>query len=207
MIAISSLGAAALAALFVFPAQADAQDAATPCVAVVLPSVQGVEGSATDVATALRDLFVSYLNGPALRTVVLEARLPAQAAIEAKQKGCELMLLTTMARKRGGGNKLGGVLGQAAGTAAWHAVPYGVGAGAAAVRGAAVAGAQVVSGLASDTRRKDEVRLTYRIGPPDTVAQASPMTDKAKAKADGEDLLTPLVERAAQNVFAKATSR
>ena len=207
MIAISAFGAAALAALLVFPTPIGAQDAAAPCVAVVLPSVQGVEGSATDVATGLRDLFVSYLNGPALRTVVLEARLPAQAAIEARQKGCERMLLTTMVRKRGGGNKLGGVLGQAAGTAAWHAVPYAGGAGAAVARGAAVAGAQVVSGLASDTRRKDEIRLTYRIGPPETVAQATPVTEKAKARTDGEDLLTPLVERAAQNVFAKATSR
>lgn len=207
MRASSPFRAAALAALLVFPARADAQEAATPCVAVVLPSVQGVEGSATDVATGLRDLFVSYLNGPALRTVVLEARLPAQAAIEARQKGCERMLLTTMVRKRGGGNKLGGVLGQAAGTAAWHAVPYGVGAGAAVARGAAVAGAQVVSGLASDTRRKDEIRLTYRIGPAETVAQAGAVTEKAKAKVDGEDLLTPLVERAAQDVFARATSR
>jgi hypothetical protein len=86
-------------------------------------------------------------------------------------------------------------------------VPYGLGAAGAAARGAAVAGAQVVSGLASDTRRKDEVRLTYRIGPLESVAQATPVTDKAKAKSDGEDLLTPLVERAAQDVFTKATSR
>lgn len=207
MRAVSSVRAAALAALLVSPAPAAAQDAAAPCVAVVLPSVVGVEGSATDVATALRDLFISYLNGPALRTVTLDARLPAQAAIEARQKGCDRMLLSTMVRKRGGGNKLGGMLGQAAGTAAWHAVPYGLGAGAAVARGAAVAGAQVVSGLASDTRRRDEIRLTYRIGPLESVAQASPVTEKAKAKTDGEDLLTPLVERAAQDVFTRATSR
>jgi hypothetical protein len=207
MRAFRPIRAAALAAVLLSPIHAAAQGAVAPCVAVVLPSVVGVEGSATAVATALRDLFVSYLNGPALRTVTLEARLPAQAVIEARQKGCERMLLATMVLKRGGGNKLGGVLGQAAGTAAWHAVPYGLGAAGAAARGAAVAGAQVVSGLASDTRRKDEVRLTYRIGPLESVAQATPVTDKAKAKSDGEDLLTPLVERAAQDVFTRATSR
>ena len=137
--------AATLAALLTPTTPALAQDASTPCLAVVLPSVQGVEGSATDVAGGLRDLLVSFLTGPALRVITLEARLPAQAAIEARQKSCERMLLTTMVRKRDSGSRLGGVLGQAAGTAAWH-IPYG--GGAAMARGAAIAGAQAASTLA-----------------------------------------------------------
>ena len=200
--------AAAAAVLMTTPAPAVArQDAAAACLAVVLPSVQGVDGNATDVATGVRDLLVSYLNGPALRTVTLESRLPAQAAIEARQKGCDRMLLTTMARKRGGGSRLGGVLGQAAGTAAWHAAPYGAGAGAAAVRGAAVAGAQAASSLAADTRRKDEVRLEYRVGTPESVASLKPLSEKAKAKSDGEDLITPLVERVSQAIFSAVAGR
>jgi hypothetical protein len=194
--------AAALATLLTLPAAAAAQDDSAPCLALVLPSVQGVDGSAVDVATGLRDLFVSYLNGPALRTITLEARLPAQAAIEARQKNCDRMLLTTMVRKRDGGSGLGSVLGQAAGTAAWH-MPYGT-AGTVA-RGAAIAGAQAATTLASDTRRKDEVRLEYRIGTPDTVATAKPNSSKAKARADGEDLLTPLVERASAEIFGAVT--
>ena len=188
-------------------AAAGRQDPGAACLAVVLPSVQGVDGSATSVAMGVRDLFVSYLNGPALRTVTLEARLPAQAAIEARQKGCDRMLLTTMVRKRDGGSRLGGVLGQAAGTAAWHAAPYGAGAGAAAVRGVAVAGAQAASTLAAETRRKDEVRLEYRVGAPESVASIKPLSEKAKARTDGEDLLTPLVERASQAIFSAVTSR
>ena len=193
---------ATLATLLTLPAPGSAQDAPAPCLAVVLPSVQGVDGSATDVASGVRDLFVSFLAGPALKVITLEARLPAQAAIEARQKNCELMLLTTMVRKRDGGNKLGGVLGQAAGTAAWH-IPYGVGGSVA--RGAAIAGAQAATTLASDTRRKDEVRLEYRVGPPDSVAGAKAVSSKAKARADGEDLLTPLVERASAEIFGVAT--
>lgn len=179
------------------------QPAPTPCLAIVLTSVQGVDGSATDVAAGIRDLFVSFLNGPALRTVPLDARLPAQAAIEARQKGCDRMLLTTMARKRDGGSKMGNVLGQAAGTAAWH-MPYG---GGSVTRVAAIAGAQAASSFASDTRRKDEVRLEYRVGTPDTVAAAKPVSSKAKARADGEDLLTPLVEQASAAIFAVATAK
>ena len=196
------LAAVATLATLLTPPTVLAQDASTPCLAVVLPSVQGVDGSATDVAGGLRDLLVSFLTGPALRVLTLEARLPAQAAIEARQKNCERMLLTTMIRKRDSGNPLGGVLGQAAGTAAWH-IPYG--GGATMARGAAIAGAQAASTLASETRRKDEVRLEYRVGTPDAVATAKPVSSKAKARSDGEDLLTPLVERASSEIFAAAT--
>jgi hypothetical protein len=205
MRAFSLAATVMLVSLVVAPAQTDAQEGPSRCLAVVLPSVQGVDGSATDVAAGIRDLFVSFLNGPALRTVTLDARLPAQAAIEARQKGCERMLLTTMVRKRDGGSTMGSVLGQAAGTAVWH-MPYGGAAGSMA-RGAAIAGAQAASTLASDTRRKDEVRLEYRIGTPDTVAAAKPVSSKAKARADGEDLLTPLVEQASAAIFAVATAK
>jgi hypothetical protein len=204
MSGLSSLRLAAVTALFLVPTPTDAQESSAPCLAVVLPSIQGVDGSATEVANGVRDLFISFLNGPALRTVVLEARLPAQAAIEARQKGCGQMLLTTMVRKRDNGSTLGGVLGQAAGTAAWH-IPYG--AAGSMARGAAIAGAQAASTLASDTRRKDEVRLEYRVGTPDAVAAARPVSSKTKARADGEDLLTPLVERASADIFAAVTAK
>lgn len=204
MVTFCLSAAAALATLLALPASAVAQDASPACLAVVRPSVHGVDGSATDVAAGVRDIFVSYLSGPALRVIPLDARLPAQAAIEARQKGCERMLLTTMVRKRDGGSKMGSVLGQAAGTAAWH-LPYG--AGGTVARGAAIAGAQAASTLASDTRRRDEVRLEYRLGTPDTVATATVVSSKAKARSDGEDLLTPLVERASAEIFAAATSK
>lgn len=197
-----SVAALAAALLLAGLPAAGSQEETPACLAVVLPSVAGAEGSASTVATAVRDLFVSYLNGPALRTVAIDARLPAQAVLEARQKGCPHVLLTSVVLKRSGGNRLGGVLGRAAGTAAWHAVPYGAGAGAAAARGAAVAGAQAASDLAADTRRKDEVRLEYRLGTTESVVAARPVSLKAKARADHEDLLTPLVERAAQDVFS-----
>lgn len=172
------------------------------CIAIVLPSVHGVDGSATDVAGSLRELFMSYLTGPSLRAIALEARLASQAVEEARQKGCEHILISTVTRKRDTGGGLGRVLGQAAGTAAWHAVPYGGGAGAAAARGAAIAGGQAISTMAATTRAKDEVRLDYRFGTVDTAVRATPRHDKLKARADGEDVLTPLVERAAEAIAA-----
>jgi len=173
----------------------------TTCIAVVLPSVQGVDGSATEVASAVRELFTSYLTGPSLRTVPLEARLASQAIEEARQKDCGQVLVTTLTRKRSGGSALGRALGQAAGTAAWS-VPGVAGTGGAVARGAVIAGAQAVSSLAGSTKAKDEMRLDYKISPLDAAASAKPETLKVKAAADGEDILTPLVEKASEAIAA-----
>jgi hypothetical protein len=173
----------------------------TTCIAVVLPSVQGVEGSATEVAAAVRELFTSYLNGPSLRTVPLEARLASQAIEEARQKECGQVLVTTLTRKRGGGGGWGSALGQAAGTAAWS-VPGVAGTGGAIARGAVIAGAQAVSSVAGSTKAKDEMRLDYKISPLDAAGSAKTETLKIKAAADGEDILTPLVEKASEAIAA-----
>jgi hypothetical protein len=195
-------------------APASAQDTAAAtaassqaCVAIVMPSATGVDGDATAFSTSLRDLFASYLTGPSLRAISLDARLSSQAIEEARQKQCAYVLLTTIARKRDDGSGWGRALGQAAGSAAYYGIPYGGGAAAAAARGAAVAGAHAVSTMASTTRAKDEVTLEYRIGTVDTVTRAAPRTQKAKARSDGEDLLTPLVEKAAESIAAVVTRK
>ncbi|HSK07998.1 MAG TPA: hypothetical protein VK911_00360 [Vicinamibacterales bacterium] len=181
---------------------ADAPPAeATTCVAIVLPSVHGVEGSATDVATSLRELFESYLTGPSIKSVGLDARLASQALEEARQKQCDHLLVTTLTRKRSGGGSLGRALGQAAGTAAWYIPGGGV------ARGAAIAGSHAVSSLAGSTRAKDEMRLDYKISTLDAASRASTRTLKAKAASDGEDLLTPLVEQVSEAVAAAVAKR
>src|SRR6266481_1160963 len=66
------------------------------CIAVTMPAVQGMPGNAPDVAGGVRDLVVNYLTGPSMKVVSLEARLPSQAAEEAKEKKCESVLLLTV---------------------------------------------------------------------------------------------------------------
>lgn len=171
------------------------------CIAIVLPTVSGVEGNAADVAAALRELFSSYLSGPSMQIMPLDARLTSQAAEEARQKQCDRLLLATLTKKRSGGGLLGVVLGQAAGTAAYY-VPFGDGVAGAVARGVTVAGAQAVTTLASATKAKDEMRLDYQLSSSDASARFGPKTDKAKASQDGEDLLTPMVKRAAEAIVS-----
>ena len=107
-------------------------------------------------------------------------------------------MVSTLTRKRSGGSGVGTALGKAAGTAAWY-VPYGGSGAAAVVRGAAVAGTHAVSELAGSTREKDEMTIEYSIARPGA-ATSAPKRESLKAKADREDLVTPLVERVAEAI-------
>ena len=200
-IAVGFLGLSSVA-LAQEPATTAQPSAGQTCIAIVLPSVKGVDGDATAFGNSLRELFMSYLTGPSLKAIALDARLASQAVEEARQKECEHLLLTAVTRKRDEGSRFGKALGQAAGAAAWYAVPYGGGAAAAAAHGAAVAGAYAVSNMAQTTKAKDEVTLEYRFGSVASAATATPKSEKAKANSDGEDLLTPLVEKAAESIAA-----
>ncbi len=187
------------------PAPGQSPDAAGTCIAIALPAVQGVEGSAVDVGNAARDLFTSYLAGPAIQVTALETRLASQAPEEARQRGCGHVLIASLTKKRsGGGGMLGRVMGQAGSTVAWQ-IPGG-GVGTAVARGVAVAGAQAVSELASTTKAKDEMKLEYRVTATDGRTVLKPKDEKLKASVDGEDLLTPLIQRASESIVAAVSS-
>ncbi len=171
---------------------------AAACIAMVLPVVQGVPGSAKDIAAGLRDLFGSYLTGPSVKVLPLETRLASQAGEEAQQKGCEPLLLVTLTRKAAG-KSLMKAFGQVAGNSSW-ALPGGSTVASSAARVVAVAGLQTASSLASSTKAKDEVQLEYRLQSAHGETQFGPSIERQTANVDGEDLLTPIVTRAAEAI-------
>ena len=205
---LTALTALALAAPGIVAASAsEPPSLALPaCIAIALPAVQGVEGNAVDVGGAVRDLLTSYLSGPSIQVASLEARLASQALEEARRKGCGHVLITTLTRKRSsGGSAFLKVLGQAGSSVAWQIPGAGVGAGVA--RGVAIAGAQAVSVLASSTKARDQMRIEYRLTSVDGRTTLESKEEKAKASVDGEDLLIPLVQRAAKSVAAAVTKK
>ena len=166
-----------------------------PCIAIVPPSVRGVEGDATQMSKSLSEMLASYLNGPSLKSIALTARLADQAVEEAKQTSCGNVLLTSFEHKRGGSSAFSKAAAAAAQGAAWN-LPYS-GVAAAGAHAGAVAGAYAVSSFAQNTQAKDELIVEYRIGTPETVQKATPKKESLKAKSNGEDLVTPLVEKVA----------
>jgi hypothetical protein len=179
-------------------AQKAAGDSQGCDIAVLMPTVEGVTTDANQLASSVRALFVSYLSGPSLKAQPIDARLAGQIVEELKQKSCDKVLRVAISEKHsGGGRSKLGALSSAAGNAAGY-VPA---SGAAEVAvGAAAAGAEAVGSIAGDTKAKDEMTLQFRITTSDGTAVFGPKSDSQKAKADGEDLVTPLVTRAAEVV-------
>jgi hypothetical protein len=188
----------AIALFAAMPLHAPAQaPAATACVALLLPSVEGVD-DATAVATSVRSIFESYLTGPSLKSVLLDAKLASQANLEAKQKECTQILTVSVTRKAGntGPSKLSSVARAAGTTAAYTPIPYGGSIAAGAARG----GAEAVADVAYNTHAKDEVTMTYKVVTAEGGTLLAPKTVSAKAKSNGEDLLTPLIAKASEAV-------
>jgi hypothetical protein len=177
----------------------------TQCIAIVNPALEGMPGNASEASAGLRDLIASYLTGPSVKVVALDAKLPSLAAEEAKQKSCESLLFVTFRRKSNNHGFLK-ALGQAAGTSSWR-LPSGGSAASATARAGAAGGLQAASSLAQSTKARDEVSLEYRLQSADGRVQFGPRTERRTAKTDGEDLLTPLVEHAAEAIVSGESAK
>ena len=159
-----------------------------------------------DPQTAVRETFTSFLTGPSLAVTPLQARLVSQVREEAKLAGCTFLLLPTIkhVRKTGGGGLLGKVVAGGVQQGAWSAAgSAGSTVGRIAAGAAAGAAANAATDYATSSRVKDELTLKYRLesAPGKVLIDES---DKRKAKSDGEDLLTPLVQAAAESVAQAA---
>ncbi|MBA3712889.1 MAG: hypothetical protein H0W76_10635 [Pyrinomonadaceae bacterium] len=177
-------------------------------ICLVTPRAQMSGGDTAQAAEAVRHTFNSFLTGPTMETVALTARLPAQALEEARQSGCGYVLYTSVTQKKGGSGG-GGLLGRALGNVASSSVyiPGGSSVGGAVARSAAISGVYTVAQMASSIKARDELTLEYKLEATDGAGPSVAKTEKAKAKEDGEDVLTPLVERAAGIIATAVTKR
>ena len=171
-------------------------------IGLILPKVQLTAGDAAQAAEALRKSFAGHLNGPTIEVVALSARLPSQAMDEARQSQCDYVLSASMnVKKGGGGSMFGRAIGNIAGSAAGH-IPGGGSATTGAARSAAITGVYTTAPIANSIKAKDELSLEYKLESVETSKTVLSNSAKAKAKSDGEDILTPLVETSAQTIVS-----
>jgi hypothetical protein len=169
-------------------------------------SIEGNAGNPDTAMSAVRETFTSFLTGPSMGVTPLSARLESQVREEAKAATCPYLLFTKLnhEHKSGGG---GGFLHRMAGSAASQGAYAAAGSvgGSTAERIATNAAAEAVSNAAysyaTTTKAKDELTLSYRLesGSGGVLLDKS---DKRKADADGQDLLTPEVQKAAEAIAA-----
>lgn len=158
---------------------------------------------AADLAAAVERALAGRLKSQTVEMIRMDATMPTQIEAEAIQKECDYVIYTNVSHKKGGGGGFGGMLGKVSSAVAMAAEGgTGGGDGREASQGNATP-ATVSAGVKS----KDELTLDLRV---QTSANASPVTArqfKAKAKSAGEDIISPVVEQAAQAVLAAASTK
>jgi hypothetical protein len=154
--------------------------------------------SATDLAAAVHSTLVQYLKGPRVEAVTLDAKLPSAIDNEAKEKECDYIVYATVSHKKGGG--FGGMLGSAFGSAIGR---VGIGQTGSTVGNIAgqIATQAIVSAttVSASVRSKDEISIDLKLNNAAGVPIMAKIY-KAKAKANGDDIISQVIEQAAEAV-------
>ncbi|HEY0049123.1 MAG TPA: hypothetical protein VGB68_07550 [Pyrinomonadaceae bacterium] len=156
-------------------------------IGIALPKANFFEAGVNSfqIAASIREIIGARFNGTGIEAVALNARLPQAIAAEAGEKSCFYILQTTLLRKRGGG-KLNSIMPAA-----------GINQGAPTLLYEA-------ADLASTTKSKDEFTFEYSLISTDDNSVKARNSFKTKAKADGEDVLSPMLENMLKTVLAAA---
>jgi hypothetical protein len=183
------------------PAEAPAKQPGVTRIGIVRPHVELGAQNAADAADNVRALLADYLQGPTIEVALLDARLPSQYAIEAKQAGCDFVLVASLALERG---RFNGALGKALDNIAWRAPHLSSSATTSVLVSSAL---YFAADFAGSIKAKDELELEFRLS---AVGAAQPLLEnsvKRRAKSDGEDLVTPAVESVAVEIGAAVVGR
>jgi hypothetical protein len=191
-------------------------------IGVAPPDAQVGQGSNTgaDYSTPIRNAEVALMNGPAIEIAALDSHIPMQLQAEAQQKQCDFILYSSVVVKHassGGFGKFAKMAGPMASMTPIGAMAHGMGGAVAASAASAAASAAAQSaqqqamnqlaGFNGQIKSKDDVTVQYQLV---GTGQSSPIlqnTLKAKAKTDGEDVLTPLLQQTATSVLDQASKK
>ena len=172
-------------------------------VGVATPVTQMGPGTAgAGVAEPLRALFMQHLAGPTLEAVPLASVEPIQVDAEGKAKSCDYILYSSLSQKKGGGGL--SMLRSAAPMLSM--VPMvGMAAGVGGMIAGQAASVALSGGVnaASAVKAKSELTLAYRLIRPGVATPVVENSLKAKASADGQDVITPMLSQAVVNALGE----
>jgi len=169
-----------------------------------------------DYATPIRNSIILMMNGPAVEIAALDARIPMQVQAEAVQKQCDYILFSSVTVKHGGGSfgkfmKMGNAAASMNPMMVMTKSVSAMAASQAAAQAASMtAQQQAVSQLSSfngQIKSKDDVIVDYHLFPTGQEKARLENSLKGKAKSDGEDVLTPLIQQAATTILTDVTKK
>lgn len=157
--------------------------------------------TASELAAAVQNTLQSYLKIPNIEIVTLDAKLSSAITAEAQQKECDYVIYSNVSHKKGGGGGFGSMFGQALGSAIGQTGIGHTGSTAGNIAGQ-VATRSVVSAttVSATMKSKDEITLDIKLVKSDG---SSPFAKiyKAKAKSNGDDIISQIIEQAAEGMF------
>ncbi len=161
--------------------------------------------SASDLGAAVQNTLTEYLKSPSVELVQLEAKLPSQIDAEARQKECDFVVYANVSHKKGGGGGFGGMFGKVVAPAVGQVGIGHTGSTAGNVAGQVATTAVVSAGtMSANVKKKDELTLDVKVQAPGSATPAASREFKSKANSSGEDIITPVVEQAAQMILDSA---
>jgi hypothetical protein len=156
--------------------------------------------AAADLAAAVENTLISYLKVPNVEVITLEAKLASAINAEAQQKECDYVIYSNVSHKKGGGGGFGGMFGQALGSAISRTGIGQTGSIAGNVAGQVATSAIMgASNVSANVKSKDEITLDLKLNKADG-GPALAKVYKAKAKSNGDDIISQIVEQAAQGI-------
>jgi hypothetical protein len=157
--------------------------------------------SSADLAAAVQNTLGEYLKGTKIELIPLEAKLNGMIDSEAKTKECDYILFANVSHKKGGfGGMFGSVIAPAIGSVGLGHTGNVAGNIAGQVGTHAIVSAGTV---ASNVKSKDEITLDVKLNQTSGTAILTKQY-KNKAKSNGQDIISPLIEQLAQAVIAAA---
>lgn len=201
--------------------------AAVPVVCIAMPKAQLGQGnnSPTDVSEPVRTTLGTYMAGPTVTLVRLDARIAVQIDAEAAKKNCNYTLQSSVVQSKSGSasgffkklaplasmmpmmGAMGGNMGSMGSIGAVAAQSVAATAAQAAAQSAQQEALSAMTGAQqSNVKRGDTITLEYTLTKLGDAAAAESVSLKSKAKQDGEDLLGPMLEQVATAVITKVAA-
>jgi hypothetical protein len=186
-------------------------------IGVAPPDAQLGQGNnaGADYSTPIRNAEIALMSGPAIEIAPLDSRIAMQLQAEAQQKQCDYIMYSAVTVKHNSGGGFGKFMkmaGPVASMTPMAAAGRGMGgamaaqvAGQAASQAAMQAAQQQamsqLAGFNGQIKSKDDVTVQYQLVPTGQTTAVVANSLAAKAKSDGEDVLTPLLQQTATTVL------
>jgi len=192
-------------------------------IGVAPPDAQLGQGNAAgaDYSTPIRNVEVALMSGPAVEIAALESHVPMQLQAEAQQKQCDYIMYSGVIVKHSSGGGFGKFMKIGQTAASFNpAVMMTKSVGSVvAAQGAAAAASQMaaqqmqqqaisqLAGFNGQIKSKDDVTVQYQLVATGQNAPVLQNTLQGKAKSDGEDVLTPLLQQQANAILTQVIKK